>query len=298
MNSSFKAATMLSVPPDIGNVADYSTALVQPTAAQVIDQSSIRQLGPSRASWVLVPVLESAGGWNALLVAGAKVQLSLYLFNKENGELYWKGAASGSAGAAGLLDVLVLELSDKQTLCLQLASQAACKSLPKRRNSMSRGGGDWLAYQDKIRSAPDLLKISVTLPIDGRARARQDKPFDAKAYQDEIVKRVAKKGYESIPVSGFGLPTPPTEEQVVLANTEFGKSLSCVGTRYVLIPVVDAERGGNQKTHDISMYLFDTVTGEMVWEGSGANPGGIANSIITVLREGFPKRSEMVKSGH
>ena len=291
----FQRRYYASATTDIGSVTNYSNALVHPLTGQNIDPALIKQLGPSGAKWVLVPVVEGYSEYYAVLVAGEQAQLSLYLLNRETGELWWKGTGTGGLGTFGLIPSMINEFVDKRMLSLRGASHSACDSLPKRKNSMNRGGGDWLVYQDKIRGAPDLAKISVTLPIDGCPHTPQDKPLNREAYRDEIVKRLALKGYQSIPLSDYGLPTAPTKEQVVFADTEFGKALACIGTRYVLIPIVDAAQIRYQETKDVSMYLFDTSTGEMVWEGSGANGGGFENAIITVLREGFPKRAELSK---
>jgi len=53
------------------------------------DAATIRNLGPSTARWVLVPVLDSARPSPALVWGG--YGMSAYLFDKQTGELAWEG---------------------------------------------------------------------------------------------------------------------------------------------------------------------------------------------------------------
>lgn len=95
-----KYRTVLS--GDIGNVSSYSVKDLPRRDRESIYKSSIdpesvdpewiKQLGPSTEGWVLVPVLENLSTTNILIVSGT-AEISVYLFNKHTGELWWQSSS-------------------------------------------------------------------------------------------------------------------------------------------------------------------------------------------------------------
>lgn len=85
---------------DIGNVSSYSvhdlpsrdlssrnyeSRYAYSIDPESVDHEWIKQLGPSSERWILVPVIESSSD---IRISGAGGS-SLYLFDKQNGELWW-----------------------------------------------------------------------------------------------------------------------------------------------------------------------------------------------------------------
>ena len=105
----FKKKYRTELSSDIGAVSSYSiqnlpslnkqfyssTATLNPGT---VDSEWIKQLGPSSEQWILVPVLEDISHYNFLIRAGGIVELSLYLFNKQAGDLWWWSSRKAQYG--------------------------------------------------------------------------------------------------------------------------------------------------------------------------------------------------------
>ena len=97
-----KYRTVLS--GDIGNVSSYSTQDIpsmDPNAGlpftvdpESVDSGWIKQLGPSTEGWILVPVLEDVSTTCLLIQMTGRARISVYLFNKHTGELWWQCSSS------------------------------------------------------------------------------------------------------------------------------------------------------------------------------------------------------------
>lgn len=138
-----KYRTILS--GDIGNVSSYSvqdlpsrdlksgyTSSIDPES---VDPEWIKQLGPSTERWVLVPVIEEISHSNVLLQVRGKVELSVYLFNKHTGELWWQRSSKFEVYAGFIIYGVLKAAPGKNVLegmALSAAVQECIKNLPKR----------------------------------------------------------------------------------------------------------------------------------------------------------------------
>lgn len=240
---------------------------------------------------MLVPVCEEMKRYNVALAAGASATLSFYLFNKETGELWWKGSSSQSVMQPGLIGGLADSINDYENLaqCLDLDVLLSMKSLPRFVTPSRR---------IVVNGANDMQRIAVTAVVDGRRRVSKSVVYAPAEIQTRILEILQKKGYEGIPVVGYGQRSLINKTQVALADSAFVKSLGGVGVKYVLIPVVNdistySELGG--KHYDLSFYLFNTESGELVWNGSSY--GTSLKASLTALSKDayFPRRKDLSK---
>ena len=97
---------------DIGSVPRYSvgdmprpdsqskdTDSVDPSS---VDSSWVKGLGPETDRWILVPVIDNLVFQNIIVNVSTSAKMSIYLFDKEAGEIAWKGVGS-SAMSTGIL---------------------------------------------------------------------------------------------------------------------------------------------------------------------------------------------------
>ncbi len=131
---------------DIGNVSSYSvqdlptlkhesngTTSIEPDS---IDSEWIKQLGPSTERWVLVPVLEGLSHFNVLVGQGGIAEVSLYLFDKQTGMIFWYSSARHRFTMPILLNALVEATMRKKDAtefgAIEIASGLNILKLPKR----------------------------------------------------------------------------------------------------------------------------------------------------------------------
>lgn len=130
---------------NIGQVDEYSPAHLpreDPGATDshavdplTVDTEWVKRLGPAQAKWVLVPVVEDVKRFNVLIRKGAEAEVSLYLFNKETGELWCKTYAQ-QRFAAGCLIAPLLEASIGKYMweraTMEMSGQRAASLFPTR----------------------------------------------------------------------------------------------------------------------------------------------------------------------
>ncbi|HOX57111.1 MAG TPA: hypothetical protein P5205_08205 [Candidatus Paceibacterota bacterium] len=281
----------------IGDVAEYSAKVIEPAPDKHADPAVVKQMGPPAAKWVLVPVCEDLNHWNALLAQGASAKISLYLFNKETGELWWKGCGAASE-SYGFLISGIAELFDKYAYendVIMMAGSTASGTLPRPKSAAIKAGRGYFFNRGTVQTAAGLQRIAVTPTIDGRRRISEKNPYEPKPFQDKIVKVLCGKGFDAAPVDSYGQQTVPSKEQVSFADVAFGKSLGIDGYRYVMVPVAEEMGRFPRFGHfcEATMYLFDTATGEVIWQGTSfdSSPEGS----IKALGKGFPKRKTLPK---
>ena len=287
---------------DIGDVAEYSAQIIEPSKGQYAPPDYIKQLGPTQAKWVLVPVFDRLGRYNVVLYAGGSASLSFYLFNKDTGELWWKGSAATSQSMPGLIGGLAAAM-DNYAMIIQATivdEQSALKTWPKVKSTVAHkaGGRKWMARRYSIGSASDLQRIAVTSVVDGRRQESKNIAYEPTVIQDRVLRALHRKGYDAFPIQGFGQQETVSKVQVALADLAFGKSLAGVGSKYVLIPVADdvsnpPELVGNH--YEFSFYLFNTDSGELIWEGDsfGKTLGGSMKALTE--KGGLPRHRDLVK---
>lgn len=129
---------------DIGNVSSYSvhdlpSRIVKSNSADSIDPESVdhewvKQLGPSTERWVLVPVIEKITRTNLLLRLNATATVSMYLFDKQTGELWWEGTAKGLYTEGVLIYGLAQSMAGDhlEIIALAFASRECINTLPER----------------------------------------------------------------------------------------------------------------------------------------------------------------------
>jgi len=285
---------------DIGDVSEYSAHVIEPTKGQYPPPDYVKQLGPNRAKWVLVPVCDDLGRYNVVFYAGGSAKVSLYLFNKETGELWWKASIKQSQSMGGLLGGLAdaMDRSGMETACLAQSELKAMETLPEVKNSVTKGGGDWIAQHYSIQSASDMRRIAVTSVVDGRRRESKKVDYEPQNIQFEILKKLHDKDYDGYAVQGFGGQQSVSQAQVALADATFGKSLAAVGAKYVLIPVADDVSNPPEfigKHYELSFYLFNTETGELIWEGSSFGRS-LGKALLALDKgDGLPRRKDLMK---
>jgi hypothetical protein len=114
-------ASAASTSGDVGQIAveDLESAI----------PSYVKKLGPPDARWVMVICLDDVVSKLTLGSTG-NAELSGYLFDKDSGELIWKGKGVGQAGQGGLMGMAMKGAMKGQALLE--AIQKLLKGMPDR----------------------------------------------------------------------------------------------------------------------------------------------------------------------
>lgn len=127
---------------DIGQIGSYTADRLPrfekkrgKLILQGTDRDWVRNLGPKSCRWTAVPVIEGASDYYAVLVAGGSVTLSLYIFDKQQGDLVWFDTMKGGAHTRGLIEAGVYaatfdELELVERVAIRLAVHLQKKKSP------------------------------------------------------------------------------------------------------------------------------------------------------------------------
>ncbi len=126
---------------DIGSISRYSVAdLPRPDSQSKdtdsvdpssVDSSWVKELGPDTDRWILVPVIDNLTFQNIIIRVEAKAKMSMYLFDKETGELLWKGVGGGVM-SAGIVPVAMMGRSTMEESALQFACNQSVGGFDKK----------------------------------------------------------------------------------------------------------------------------------------------------------------------
>lgn len=129
---------------DIGSVSRYSAVDLPRSDSQSKDSDSVdpssvdstwvKGLGPETDRWILVPVIDNYIFQNIIVNVSASAKMSMYLFDKEAGEIVWKGVGSGGMSAgiimAGLMGRSTMEETALWGACTQSIASFDKKTTP------------------------------------------------------------------------------------------------------------------------------------------------------------------------
>ncbi len=103
---------------DIGQVGSYTVDRLprfEKEAGKLIPQGVnrdwVRNLGPESCRWTAVPVIEGVSEYYAVLVAGGSATLSLYIFDRQDGDLVWFDRMVTRAHGTGLIEAATVALA-------------------------------------------------------------------------------------------------------------------------------------------------------------------------------------------
>ena len=149
-------------------------------------------------------------------------------------------------------------------------------------------------YQNPSFDARSMDRIEVTPVVDGRRRVVEKANYDkaVKPLQQRIAKLLKKRGYDSVLATHFGTRGALDADQIAFADPDTIRQLGTGQTPWVFVPVVDDyfKIGGmvSTTTSEMTAYLFNRSTGELVWEGSGMKKE-LKEAITDVINQ-LPKR--------
>lgn len=126
---------------DIGSISRYSVIDLpkpdsQSTDSDSVDPSSVdlnwvKGLGPETDRWILVPVIDRLVFQNIIVSVSANAKMSMYLFDKETGEIVWKGVGTGGM-AVGVLTAAFIGRSTMEEDALLAACAQGVASFDKK----------------------------------------------------------------------------------------------------------------------------------------------------------------------
>lgn len=121
---------------DVGGAGGYSASHLpvlpdkaDKTAQPVSDTAWAKRLGPANARFVMVPAVDDTSGSFLLLYGQAGSTVSLYIFDKRDGQLVWANSGHFSIAGIGVLDAVVAA-SARRSVDAMAAGQAT-KALKK-----------------------------------------------------------------------------------------------------------------------------------------------------------------------
>lgn len=104
---------------NLGQNASYTAAMlpvVEPGESKndppkvSVDPAWVKRLGPAKSRWVAVPTIDAMSDWNVGLAVGFSATMSLYIFDKQSGELVWYAKSTGAVRGAGLANSLAFAI--------------------------------------------------------------------------------------------------------------------------------------------------------------------------------------------
>lgn len=152
------------------------------------------------------------------------------------------------------------------------------------------------AAKKKPKEPPDpkfmaIENISVLPLVDSRVGKKADVNLDK--LQASAVNALKKKRYPVTAVTTTGEAGQIVEEDLQGAQPEWTKKLGPADSRWVMVvclgDVMTKMTFGSTGNAEVSGYLFDKQTGELVWKGKGvgqAGQGGLAGMMMKGTMKG------------
>ena len=155
-------------------------------------------------------------------------------------------------------------------------------------------GVECAAKKPEIPPDPKFMaikSISVLPPVDTRAGKKASVSLER--LQNNAVKALQKKRYKAGPSNFSGEVGQIVEEDLQSAKPEWAKKLGPAEERWVMVvclgDVISKITFGSTGNAEVSGYLFDKESGELIWKGKGvgqAGQGGLAGMMMKGAMKG------------
>lgn len=254
---------------DVGDVAHYSSQDLPKGDSNSFDPVWIKQLGPSSDRWVLVPVFDDLSYQSVAVGFSSKVTISVYLFDKENGELSVKNDASWTEyiGVLGQAMMRGQTASQKNTVSAVAIQSVNC--IPKRKSSYGKATIDHQESLDSTR----IDKITILEVADGRNQVHENIDFEKETsmIQSLMIACLKQKGYECAALKDRSAMAM-SAQQVPFAESSQIRKMGPEEAQWVMVPIVENlnKTKGSGSNCTLSCYLFDKSAGRLAWENSAS----------------------------
>ncbi|MEI6809587.1 MAG: hypothetical protein WCN95_12775, partial [bacterium] len=220
-----------------------------------------------------------------------RAEMAGYLFNRRTGELWWKKKAEATEQSGFLLTAMAGGMAGSDFLqqdTLNFCGVQVAETLPEWPEGSYQGREGVLCHAAPGLDPARIDKIVLRRPIDGRRMTVAGSVIDFEKLQETFAACFRDKGYE---VEKKGL-LDLDDEAIVSADEKMIMSWKSGSDRYIVLPVVNDYMPllMGMTRCEMTVYLFDTETGKLLWEGSSMNMR--ESGLFFGVKEFFPKHSQ------